>query len=341
MNKKYRVAVIGATGNVGKSLLEILYQRQFPISQLTVFASPRSKGQTVAFGAQSLPLETLEVTDFSTFDLAFFCAGAQVSRDYVPQATRAGCIVIDKSSAFRDHSAVPLIVPEVNGSLLNDGLPLGIVANPNCVAIPLSMTLAPLRSLGLKRVVVSTYQSVSGAGRSLCSALRQQSVNLLSEEAMEGTPEDIGFNVLPFIGAQESDGFSEEETKIMQETQKIMQCSFGLCVTSVRVPVFIGHGFSVAVAWEQPCSLEDVRQRFQQAEGLRWEEDVLATPRSVAGTDTVIVNRLRRDPSVPQGAVFWGVADNLRKGAATNGVQIAEKLLQIDPTLASFQKRFS
>ncbi|MDR2412444.1 MAG: aspartate-semialdehyde dehydrogenase [Holosporales bacterium] len=340
MNKKYRVAVIGATGNVGRSLLEVLHQRQFPVARLAVLASPCSKGQPVFFGTQLLPLETLEAADFSAFDLAFFCAGSQVSRDYVPQATQAGCIVIDKSSAFRDHSAVPLIVPEVNGSLLNDGLPLGIVANPNCVAIPLSMTLAPLRSLGLKRAVVSTYQSVSGAGRSLCSALRQQSADLLSEEVIEGTLEDIGFNLLPLIGNRESDGFSEEETKIMQETQKIMQCSFGLCVTSVRVPVFVGHGFSVAVTWEQPCSFEGLGQRFQQAEGLRWEEKRLATPRSMAGTDIVVVSRLRRDPTVPQGALFWGIADNLRKGAATNGVQIAEKLLQIDPTLALFQGRF-
>ncbi|MDR0406952.1 MAG: aspartate-semialdehyde dehydrogenase [Holosporales bacterium] len=337
----YRIAIIGVTGNAGQALLEILFQRQFPVKNLTVFASTRSQGKRAAFGSSLLRIEALDNADFSAFDIAFFCAGAEVSRFYVPKAAQAGCIVIDKSSAFRDHPQVPLIVPEVNGEVLTSGAPLGIIANPNCIAIPLSMTLAPLRTFGLKRVVVSTYQSVSGAGQRACETLRRQTEEILQDASCNQltSEKSIGFNVIPCIGDIEETGFSGEESKIMTETQKILQHPCGMCVTSVRVPVFVGHSMSVTAECAYPCAFETLSQTFQETPGVCLERTSFRTPKEVSGTDTIFISRLRQDPSIAFGVVFWVVADNLRKGAATNGVQIAEALITKDPTLSLFRKR--
>ncbi|MDR2416717.1 MAG: aspartate-semialdehyde dehydrogenase [Holosporales bacterium] len=334
---RYNIAVIGATGNTGQALLAILKERQFPVRSLAVFASPKSRGKVVHFCSSALRVSLLEEADFSTFDIAFFCAGADVSRLYAPQAAQARCIVIDKSSAFRAHPSVPLVVPEINGSIITSGAPLSIVSNPNCVAIPLSMALAPLRDLGLKRVVVSTYQSVSGAGRRLCEELHYQAKNVLQGKTSEVS---IGFNVIPLIGnieTEEEPGFSGEETKIMAETQKILQYSCPMCITSVRVPVFVGHGMSVAAECTYLCSHEELLQRFRSIPGLYVDDNTFHTPQDVAGTDDVFIGRIRRDSSVAAGIVFWVVADNLRKGAATNGVQIAEALVARDPSLSAFR----
>jgi aspartate-semialdehyde dehydrogenase len=333
----YNIAVIGATGNAGQALLSILKERQFPIRNLAVFASHESQDKAVHFDSSALRVRVLEEADFSTFDIAFFCAGADVSRLYAAQAAQEGCVVIDKSSAFRTHPSVPLVVPEINSPILASGAPLGIISNPNCVAIPLSMALAPLRDLRLKRVVVSTYQSVSGAGRHLCEKLRTQAEDILRERPSE---KSIGFNVIPLIGEIETEkesGFSGEETKIMEETQKILQYSFHICVTSVRVPVFVGHGMSVAAECNHLCSYEELLQRFRSVPGLYVDGDAFHTPKDIAGTDGVFIGRIRHDPSVAAGIVFWVVADNLRKGAATNGVQIAETLVAQDSSLSAFR----
>ncbi|MDR1267799.1 MAG: aspartate-semialdehyde dehydrogenase [Holosporales bacterium] len=338
--RDYRIAVVGATGIIGKTLLEVLFSRRFPVKTLAAFASSRSAGQNVLFGARSIRVEEAGQADFSAFDLAFFCVGTEVSQRHIPRATQAGCVVIDKSPVFREHPAVPLIVPELNGSILKEGAPLGIVSNPNCVAIPLSMTLEPLKAFGLKRAVVSTYQSVSGAGRDLVEALRTQAADFLREkpETLESR-QPIGFNVLPLIGAREADGSSGEEVKIVQETQKILHHSFGLCVTSVRVPVFLGHGLSVVAECEREYALEEVRTRLQSLPGVELREEPFCSPREAEGGDSVFVSRLRRDASVPHGIAFWVVSDNLRKGAATNGVQIAERLIEEDPTLSLFRRK--
>lgn len=330
----YKIAVIGATGNVGHQTLQILAERDFPAAKVYAVASDRSVGAKVSYGdKQTLTVTALSTFDFHTVDLAFFCTDGKVSRVYVPKATQAGCKVIDKSSEFRLDDGVPLIVPEVNVSSLSSAVK-NIVANPNCTAIPLALALQPLhKNYGIKRVVVATYQSVSGAGKEAMDELYNQTRAILSNQNVEPQylPRQISFNVIPCIGSCEQNSFSEEETKMMLEIKKIVDPSIQVVATCVRVPVFIGHSMAVTVELDKVAVLSDVKNIFIKSSGLavvdRPAESSYATPIDVVGEDQAFVSRIRVDPTVPSGLMFWLSCDNLRKGAALNAVQIAEEWL--------------
>ncbi|MBI2707085.1 MAG: aspartate-semialdehyde dehydrogenase [Proteobacteria bacterium] len=332
---KYRVAVVGATGNVGREILNTLAERKFPLEEIRAVASSDSVGQRVSFGEDDV-LDVIPITDFdfSGFDFALFSAGSAVSAEFAPIAAQAGCIVIDNSSHFRQEPEIPLIVPEVNPESLVSYRNCNIIANPNCVALPLSMVLKPLLDeAGLKRVVVSTYQSVSGAGRAAMDELFNQTRAIYMNQPVvkEEMSKQIAFNVIPQIDNFMPDGTTFEETKISLETQKILGVNLGMAVTCVRVPVFIGHSLAVSVELENPLSVGEARALWRDFPGLSIvdyrQEDGFVTPAEVAGEDPVFISRIRRDTSVPHGLLFWVVSDNLRKGAALNAVQIAEQLI--------------
>lgn len=338
---KYRIAVVGATGNVGREILNTLAERKFPIDTIYAVASSDSIGQRVSFGEDEV-LDVLPITDFdfSRCDFALFSAGSTVSAEFAPIAAQAGCIVIDNSSHFRQEPEVPLVVPEVNPDSLANYRDCNIIANPNCVALPLTMALKPLLDeVRLKRVVVSTYQSVSGAGRAAMDELFNQTRAIYMNQPVikEEMTKQIAFNVIPQIDNFMPDGTTFEETKISLETQKILGTNMGIAVTCVRVPVFIGHSLAVAVEFESPLSVGEARALWREFPGLSiidyHQEDGFVTPAEVAGEDAVFISRIRRDTSVPHGLLFWVVSDNLRKGAALNAVQIAEKLIcdYLDP----------
>lgn len=332
----YKVAVVGATGNVGREVLNILAERRFPLSDIIALASDRSVGKEVSFGDNSvLKVHPLKSYDFSGTHLAFFCAGSSIARDYIPKATAQGTIVIDKSPLFRMDPDVPLVVPEINGHLLKNDLLKNIIANPNCVAIPLSLALKPLHQLApIKRVVISTYQSTSGAGKEAMDELFNQTRALLvnQDSPPEVFTKPIVFNVIPHIDSFNKDGSTGEEAKIIQETQKIVDPSIKLTATCVRVPVFIGHSISATVEFEKPLTSAQAREAYTLKTGVividNPEENGYITPLEIAGEDLVVVSRIRKDPSIPHGLSLWIVGDNLRKGAALNGIQIAETLIQ-------------
>ncbi|MEB3701463.1 Aspartate-semialdehyde dehydrogenase [Candidatus Bealeia paramacronuclearis] len=328
----FRIAVIGATGNVGREVLSTLAELEFPVEKLHAVASSRSLGSQVSFGEDDvLTVESIESFSFKGIDLAFFCTDSKVSETYIPKALEKGCKVIDKSTAFRMKSDVPLVVPEVNGDILNADIQL--VANPNCVVIPVVMALKAFEEPGLKRVVLSTYQSVSGAGREAMDELFNQTravyVNDVSKP--EHFPKPIAFNVIPQIGNINTHGHTSEEVKIREETQKILSTELPMAVTCVRVPVFIGHSISVAVEFESPLALGEALSLFREMPGLSIVDHRVdggyVTPTECVGEDNVFISRVRQDKSVENGLLFWLVADNLRKGAALNAVQIAEKWL--------------
>ena len=334
----YRVAVIGATGNVGQEILTILAERNFPIDKIQAVASTTSRGQRVSFGEDQV-LDVLPLTefDFKGFDFVFFAAGTLVSKEFAPMAAEAGCIVIDNSSQFRQESEVPLVVPEVNPQALQEYGKCNIIANPNCVALPLTMALKPLMDeAGLKRVVVSTYQSVSGAGRAAMDELFSQTRAIYMNQPLvrEELPKQIAFNVIPQVDIFLPDGTTFEEAKVSNEVQKILSTNVGVSITCVRVPVFIGHSMAVAVELQKPLSVGEARALWRGFSGLSIvdsrQKEGYVTPAEIVGEDNVFISRIRSDKNVENGLLFWLVSDNLRKGAALNAVQIAEKLIEMN-----------
>lgn len=333
--KTYNLAIVGATGVVGAEFIKILEERKFPVGQLKLLASDRSLGKTVSFQNKEIPVAPLSKNSFAGIDIGFFSAGASVSKEFVPIAVAQGALVIDNTSQFRMEAEVPLVVPEVNPHRITDFQKRRIIANPNCSTIQLVIVLHALRQQAkIKRVVVSTYQSVSGAGLKAMEELSQQSVALFSGKAIESNefPHPIAFNCLPHIDVFMEDGYTKEEWKIIQETSKILETEVPLTATTVRVPVFYGHSESVNVELETPLSAPEARTLLKSAPGVEVIDDPAANqyPLAVdcAGKDSIYVGRIREDKSVPHGLDLWIVADNVRKGAALNAVQIAEILVQ-------------
>ncbi len=325
------VAIVGATGAVGEEMRAVLAEHDFPVERLVPLASARSAGTRVEWRGEAIPVKVLDEQAFEGVDLALFSAGAAVSERFAQAAVDAGAIVVDNTRAFRMHPEVPLVVPEVNPEALADHP--GIIANPNCSTIQMVAALQPLHAAaGLRRVIVSTYQSASGAGREAMDELRDQTVALLNfgEPKAEVFPRRLAFDVLPHIDRFEPDGYTREEHKMVNETRKIMGLAdLPVAATCVRVPVFIGHACSINVELERPLSVEEALDALEATPGLVVHRDPTTYPTAddCVGNDPVYVGRVRRDPSTDNGLALWVVADNLRKGAATNSVQIAEALL--------------
>ncbi|MDR0631688.1 MAG: aspartate-semialdehyde dehydrogenase [Holosporaceae bacterium] len=346
MKNTYNVAVIGATGSTGMGTLQILAERNFPANNVIAVASEKSVGRPVSFGNKTLKVQRISNVNFSNVDISFFCAGSAVSRKNAEAVTGAGCIIIDKTSHFRLNPRVPLIIPEVNLDMLKGGAPVGIISTPNCITTPLAMTLKALSKLSpIKRVVVSTYQSVSGAGRGAIDELYNQNKAIIEAGVprSEVFSKQIAFNVIPVIGSLYESGISEEEDKISCEICKILKSDIKVAVTCVRVPVFIGHSISVACEFSQSIQEEEMYEAFESVEGIavldrKGESEIFATPLDVQGEDAVYVSRIRKDVTVKSGILYWATTDNLRKGAALNSVQIAESLIAIDPQLKKFRK---
>jgi len=339
MNKKidrYKIAVVGATGNVGRTMLSVLAERGFPIANIFAVASDKSVNRQVSYGEEGvLTVQGLSTFDFSKCQIALFSPGSKVSAEYAPKATAVGCVVIDNTSHFRMDADVPLIVPEVNLDSLKDFNKRKIIANPNCSTIQLVMVLKPLHDIApIKRVVVSTYQSVSGAGKEGLDELYEQSRGIFVNDAMEPKKfsKPIAFNVIPHIDHFLDCGHTKEEWKMNVETKKILDSKIELTATCVRVPVFIGHAVSANIEFESDISLAEVNQKLRKFPGLRVIDDPddyqYVTPIEVAGDDAVYVSRIRLDKTIPHGLSLWIVADNVRKGAALNAVQIAEHLIK-------------
>lgn len=335
MNSKLKIAVVGATGAVGEVLLDILSERGFKHTQITALASARSAGSRVNFGRRELTVQCLDDFDFSTVDYGLFSAGATASLKYAPQAVAAACTVIDNTSAFRLDDAIPLIVPEVNGDLLKNFKRPGIIANPNCSTIQMVVALEPIqRKYGIRRIDVATYQAVSGAGRKAQEELAQQTMQKMSFQDIECQQfsQQMVFNVLPQIDVLESNGYSREEMKMHWETRKIFADeTIAVNATAVRVPVFFGHAEAIHLETALPFELDDVEALLRAAAGLSYTANLDGaehpTPAvHAAGQDPVFVGRLRRDHSRDQGMNLWVVADNIRKGAALNAIQIMEML---------------
>lgn len=330
-----RVAVVGATGNVGRELFNIMDERNFPADKAHAVASRRSVGRKCSYGDKTLLCEDLESFDFSQVDMVLMSAGGSVSKEWAPKIAAAGAIVIDNSSAWRMDPDVPLVVPEVNGEAVLGYGAKNIIANPNCSTAQLVVALKPLhQAAGIKRVVVSTYQSASGAGKAGMDELWTQTKGMFVNDAP--TPDvfskQIAFNVIPQIDVPMEDGSFKEEWKMRMETKKIVDESIELVATCVRVPVFVGHSESVNVELEDPLSVEDARELFRNADGVQLidniEEDQFITPVDCVGEWASYVSRVRKDPTVENGLIFWNVSDNLRKGAALNAVQIGEELIK-------------
>jgi aspartate-semialdehyde dehydrogenase len=330
----YRVAVVGATGAVGREILKTLAERGFPVSEVAAVASGRSAGKDVSFGEKTvLKVQSLERFDFKGWDIGLFSPGAAVSAIHAPRAAEAGCIVIDNTSQFRMEPDVPLVVPEVNPEALSR-IRRGIVANPNCSTIQLAVALKPLHDrFVVRRVVVSTYQSVSGAGKDGMDELwNQTKANYVNDpiKPQEFT-KTIAFNCIPHIDRFMEDGSTKEEWKMAVEIRKIVSPDIKLVATCVRVPVFIGHSEAVTVEFERPVTPSEARAVLREAPGISVmdsrDDGGYITPIECAGEDSVFISRIRRDPTVEHGLSFWCVSDNLRKGAALNAVQIAETLV--------------
>lgn len=331
----YKVAVVGATGNVGHEMLNTLHERNFPVDDLVALASERSAGKTISFGDDDVTVQDLGQFDFSGTDIVLSSPGAKVSEHFAPIAAKAGAIVIDNTSQFRMDPEVPLVVPEVNAHAISGYDQKGIIANPNCSTIQMVVALKPLHdNFSIQRVVVSTYQSVSGAGKSAMDELFNQSRHFFMNDMDQ--PQEfskrISFNVIPQIDKWMDDGKTKEEWKMVVETQKILDPSIKVCANCVRVPVFIGHAEMVNVECDKPISAQDAYRVWREFDGITTidlESDMeFVTPIEIAGEDDVFVSRVREDDSVENGLNFWCVSDNLRKGAALNAVQIAEELIK-------------
>jgi aspartate-semialdehyde dehydrogenase len=332
--ERYNVAVVGATGAVGQEMREILEQRAFPVETLLPLASERSEGKVVDFGGAELPVARLTEASFEGIDIALFSAGAERARKFAPHAVMAGAVVVDNSSAFRMEAAAPLVVPEVNAHALKGHK--GIIANPNCSTIQMVLALKPLHDAArIRRVVVSTYQSVSGTGQGAIEELFAQSAQVLNLQEVKPSvyPHQIAFNCLPHIDAFDEDDYTKEEWKMVRETQKILEDpGLQVTATTVRVPVFRGHSESVNLEFERPITPNEARALMSDMDGVVVLDDparnLYPLAADAAGTDAVYVGRVRRDPTVPNGLNLWIVSDNLRKGAALNAVQIAERLVR-------------
>jgi len=332
----FKVAVVGATGNVGREILTTLVEREFPADDVVALASSRSIGREVSFGEDDvLKVQGLDTYDFRGIDIVLSSPGSKVSAVFAPRAAKAGAVVIDNTSHFRMEPDVPLVVPEVNPQAIGQYTKRGIIANPNCSTIQMVVALKPLHDLArVKRVVVATYQSTSGAGRAAMDELFNQTRAIYVNDGVkpERFAKQIAFNVIPQCEVFRDDGWTTEEWKMANETRKILDPDIAVTATCVRVPVFIGHGEAVNVEFERPLSEERARAALREAPSVtvvdhRVDEGYV-TPAEAAGEDPVYVSRIRRDPTVPYGLNMWIVADNLRKGAALNAVQIAEILVQ-------------
>jgi aspartate-semialdehyde dehydrogenase len=330
----FKVAVVGATGNVGREILTTLAERDFPADRVVALASSRSVGKEVSFGEDDiLKVERLDTYDFRGTDIVLSSPGSKVSAEFAPRAAKAGAVVIDNTSCFRMEPDVPLVVPEVNPKAIADYKKRNIIANPNCSTIQMVMALKPLHDLArIKRVVVATYQSTSGAGRAAMDELFNQTRAIYVNDPVkpEQFTKQIAFNAIPHIDIFMDDGSTKEEWKMAVETRKILDPDIAVTATCVRVPVFIGHGEAVNVEFERALSEEMARAALRRAPGVsvvdHRADEGYVTPAEAAGEDEVYVSRIRRDPTVPFGLSLWVVADNLRKGAALNAVQIAEIL---------------
>jgi len=330
----FKVAVVGATGNVGREMLAILDERGFPADEVVAIASRRSVGTDVSFGDGLLKVKGLENYDFSDTDIALMSAGGSVAKEWAPKIGAQGCIVIDNSSAWRYDSDIPLIVPEVNADAIVGFRNHNIIANPNCSTAQLVVALKPLHDRAkIKRVVVATYQSVSGAGKEGADELFTQTRAVFVSDPIENKkfPKRIAFNLIPQIDVFQDDGFTREEWKMVVETKKILDPKIKLVATCVRVPVFVSHSEAVAVEFENPISADEAREILREAPGClvvdKREPGGYVTPYEAAGEDATYISRIREDPTVENGLMLWVVSDNLRKGAALNAVQIAEVLV--------------
>ena len=331
----YRLAIVGATGNVGREMLQILSEREFPADDVVALASSASLGREISYGDHTLKVQDLALFDFKGIDLVLSSAGGKVSAAHAPRATKAGAVVIDNTSYFRMDPDVPLVVPEVNPEALVTYAKRGIIANPNCSTIQMVVALKPLHDLArIKRIVVATYQAVSGAGRDAMDELFSQTRAIYVNDPItkERFTKQIAFNCIPHIDAFMDDGSTKEEWKMVVETKKILGRDIAVVATCVRVPVFIGHSEAINVEFEHAIDERTARDALKKAPGLtvidRRVDEGYVTPVEVAGEDNVYVSRIRRDPTVKHGLSLWVVGDNLRKGAALNAVQIAETLIK-------------
>jgi aspartate-semialdehyde dehydrogenase len=334
----YKVAVVGATGNVGRELLQILSEREFPADEVAALASSRSVGAEVSYGEDDiLKVQNLDTYDFKGVDFVLSSAGAKISAEFAPRAARAGAIIIDNTSHFRMDPDVPLVVPEVNAHAIAAYEKKNIIANPNCSTIQMVVALKPLHDIArITRVVVATYQSVSGAGKEAMDELFTQTRGIYVNDPMvrEQFTKQIAFNVIPHIDVFMDDGMTKEEWKMMVETKKILDPSIKVTATCVRVPVFIGHAEAVNVEFERPITADQARSALRKAPGIsvvdHRADEGFVTPAECVGEDAVFVSRIREDQTVENGLSLWVVADNVRKGAALNAVQIAERLVAKD-----------
>jgi len=329
----YKVAIAGATGNVGREMLAILAERRFPVTEVVALASTRSIGKEVSFGEKTLKCRALEHYDFSDADICLMSAGGAVSKEFSPKIVAKGCVVIDNSSAWRMDPDVPLIVPEVNAEAARGFVKKNIIANPNCSTAQLVVALKPLHDRAvIRRVVVATYQSVSGAGKDAMDELFSQTRAVFVSDPVEPKKfsKRIAFNVIPHIDVFMDDGSTKEEWKMVAETKKILDPKIKLTATCVRVPVFISHSEAVNIEFENPISADEAREILREAPGClvidRREPGGYITPHEAAGEDATYISRIREDPTIENGLNLWCVSDNLRKGAALNAVQIAEVL---------------
>ena len=329
-----KIAVVGATGNVGRAILDILAERNFPVNEVVALASSRSAGKQVSFGNEILTVQDLDKYDFSDTQIGLFSPGGSVSAKYAPKAAAAGCVVIDNTSHFRMHDDIPLIVPEVNAEDISLYKKTNIIANPNCSTIQMVVALKPLHDLAkIKRIVVSTYQSVSGGGKDAMDELFNSTKKIYENEIIppKKFPKKIAFNVIPHIDVFMEDGSTKEEWKMVVETKKIFKDSnIEVSATCVRVPVFVSHAESVNVEFENEISVDQAREALDNSDGIlvidRPEENGYTTPEDAKAKDPVFVSRIRKDLTIKNGLNLWVVADNVRKGAALNAVQIAEIL---------------
>lgn len=333
MKKPFSIAIIGATGIVGSTVLSILEERKFPLKDIYFVASHRSAGDTLPFNNKSYYVEDIAEFDFTKTQLCFFCVSNDAAAEYIPIATKAGNIVIDKSSHYRYDDAVPLVVPEVNAHTIQNKLKKNIIANPNCNTIPIVVALKPIYdAVGIMRINVATYQSVSGSGKDAVVELAEQTAQLLNGHNVKSKvyPQQIAFNVIPHCDDFQENGYTKEEMKIIWETQKILEDdSIAINPTTVRVPVFYGHSAALHIETRDKLTVENALKLLKEAPGIKLTNGKMpyATPvKDSAGTDEVFVGRIREDLSHPKGLNLWVVADNLRKGAALNAVQIAESL---------------
>ena len=331
----YKIVVVGATGNVGREMLNVLAEREFPYDEIAAVASSRSQGSEIEIGdtGKMLKVQNIENFDFSGWDMALFAAGSGPTREYAPKAAAAGCVVIDNSSLYRMDPDVPLIVPEVNPEAISGYTKRNIIANPNCSTAQMVVALKPLHDAAkIKRVVVSTYQSVSGAGKGGMDELFEQSRAIFVGDPKENHvfTKQIAFNVIPHIDVFLDDGSTKEEWKMVVETKKILDSKIKVTATCVRVPVFVGHSESINIEFENELSAKDAQKILRDAPGImlvdKREDEGYVTPVECVGDGATFISRVREDPTVENGLNIWCVSDNLRKGAALNAVQIAELL---------------